>query len=35
MVLRTGELTEADIIKEIVMLCGGQPSKMKHLFNDS
>lgn len=26
---------EADIIKEIVILCGGQPSKMKHLFNDS
>lgn len=26
---------EADIIKEIVILCGGRPSKMKHLFNDS
>jgi hypothetical protein len=26
---------ESDIIKEIVILCGGQPSKMKHLFNDS
>ena len=26
---------EADIIKEIVILCVGQPSKMKHLFNDS
>ncbi len=25
---------EADIIKEIVILCGGQPLKMKHLFND-
>lgn len=26
---------ESDIIKEIVILCGGQPSKMKHLFNDT
>ncbi|MCC6584229.1 MAG: IS4 family transposase [Chitinophagales bacterium] len=26
---------EAEIIKEIIILCGGQPSKMKHLFNDS
>lgn len=26
---------EADIIKEIVILCGGEPSKMRHLFNDS
>lgn len=26
---------ESDIIKEIVILCGGEPSKMKHLFNDS
>ena len=26
---------ESDIIREIVILCGGQPSKMKHLFNDS
>lgn len=26
---------ESDIIMEIVILCGGQPSKMKHLFNDS
>lgn len=25
---------EADIIKEIVILCGGNPLKMKHLFND-
>lgn len=26
---------EADIIKEIVILCEGEPSKMRHLFNDS
>lgn len=26
---------EAAIIKEIVILCGGQPSKMSHLFNDT
>lgn len=26
---------EADIIKEIVILCGGNPFRMKHLFNDS
>lgn len=33
--LKFAQELEASIIKEIVVLCGGQPSKMSHLFNDT
>lgn len=33
--LKFAQELESAIIKEIVVLCGGQPSKMSHLFSDS
>jgi hypothetical protein len=33
--LKFGNELEAQIIKDIVIQCGGKPAKMAYLFNDS